>query len=71
MADKYTLRRFIMFKAIIRRIDRPAKFTDKWLADHPEVTEEFEGSEHTWDQWNALLPATKLIEDVNVSEAYL
>lgn len=71
MADKYTLRRFIMFKAIIRRLDRPAKFTDKWLADHPEVAEEFEASEYTWDQWNAFLPEAQLIEDVTVSEAYL
>lgn len=66
--ERYTLRKFLVFKAIIARAEFPLRVADRYLSTRPNLDPD---QLKTWDQWNEVFPRLNLIEDADVSEAYL
>ena len=48
MADKYTLRRYLVFQALIQRVKNPQRAVDRLLRQHPDWDE---NETRSWDVW--------------------
>lgn len=50
MSEKYTLRRYLMFMALIQRVRHPSRAVDRLLRQHEDWDE---NEVRSWDGWRS------------------